>query len=74
MISTSTDRRELHNVAFDSGLATRGLCGNLHLPTGRACVLPALHRDGCRLEPPDLVDRLVGYRAGAGPGSRRNSA
>lgn len=41
------DRRDLHNAEVDRDLAVGGLCGNIHLATGRRCRLPAHHGGGC---------------------------
>lgn len=41
-------RQDLHNTQIDAGLARAGLCGAIHLPTGRRCFLPAAHGDGCQ--------------------------
>jgi hypothetical protein len=47
---------ERHNAAADEKLIDMGACGQKHLPTGRACVLPALHSGGCDFR---LVDEPV---------------
>ena len=39
--------RQIHNVEVDGAVAGQHLCGNLHLPTGRVCLLPERHRGGC---------------------------
>jgi hypothetical protein len=39
--------RQIHNVEVDDAVAGQHLCGNLHLPTGRVCLLPERHRGGC---------------------------
>lgn len=44
-------RLELHNAHIDDALALAGRCGNLHLPTGARCRLPARHRGGCGFVP-----------------------
>jgi hypothetical protein len=44
-------RLELHNAHIDDALALAGRCGNLHLPTGARCRLPARHRGGCDFVP-----------------------
>jgi hypothetical protein len=41
------ERLEIHNIEIDRAVAARHLCGNLHLPTGRVCLLPERHRGGC---------------------------
>jgi hypothetical protein len=40
--------RQIHNVEVDDAIAGQHLCGNLHLPTGRVCLLPERHRGGCQ--------------------------
>jgi hypothetical protein len=42
------DRLEIHNSEVDQALADQRLCGNLHLPSGRVCLLPKRHRGGCQ--------------------------
>jgi len=42
------ERLELHNIDVDEALAGQHLCGNLHLPSGRVCLLPERHRGGCQ--------------------------
>jgi hypothetical protein len=39
--------RQIHNIEVDDAVAGQHLCGNLHLPTGRVCLLPERHRGGC---------------------------
>jgi hypothetical protein len=41
------DRREVHNVAFDDDIVEAHLCGMTDLRTGRACMEPVRHGDGC---------------------------
>jgi hypothetical protein len=41
-------RQDLHNAHVDAALARSGLCGAIHLATGRRCFLPANHDDGCQ--------------------------
>ncbi len=43
----SSRERQIHNVEVDDAVAGQHLCGNLHLPTGRVCLLPERHRGGC---------------------------
>jgi hypothetical protein len=44
-------RFDLHNASVDEHVAQAGLCGFMHLPTGRTCVLPARHPGSCAFEP-----------------------
>jgi hypothetical protein len=45
------DRSDIHNVSVDEHVALAGLCGFVHLPTGRTCVLPARHPGSCAFQP-----------------------
>jgi hypothetical protein len=45
-------RLERHNVSVDENLADQGVCAQVHLPTGRICLLPHRHRGSCHFEPP----------------------
>ena len=40
--------QQIHNIEVDDAVAGQHLCGNLHLPTGRVCLLPERHRGGCK--------------------------
>jgi hypothetical protein len=42
------DRPEMHNIEVDEAFAGQHLCGNLHLPSGRVCLLQERHRGGCQ--------------------------
>ena len=42
------DRLEIHNIEVDEAVAGQHLCGTLHLPSGRVCLLPERHRGGCQ--------------------------
>ncbi len=42
------ERQEIHNIEVDQAVAGQHLCGNLHLPSGRVCLLPERHRGGCQ--------------------------
>lgn len=48
---TDDSERVSHNIDTDENLAAAGRCGALHLPSGRACILPARHPGGCHFEP-----------------------
>lgn len=45
------DRSDIHNVSVDEHVARAGLCGFMHLPSGRTCVLPARHPGSCAFQP-----------------------
>jgi hypothetical protein len=44
-------RSDIHNVSVDEHVASAGLCGFTHLPSGRTCVLPARHPGSCSFQP-----------------------
>jgi hypothetical protein len=46
----SAERFDIHNVSVDEMVARAGLCGFIHLPTGRTCILPARHPGSCSFE------------------------
>lgn len=43
------ERLDGHNASVDSGLALAGLCGVVHLASGRTCRLSAHHPAACEL-------------------------
>lgn len=45
-------RRDVHNPNIDQDAAESDLCGTLDLRTGRICLRPALHADGCEFQSP----------------------
>jgi hypothetical protein len=47
----SIGRTDIHNASVDQAVASAGLCGFTHLPSGRTCVLPARHPDSCSFQP-----------------------
>ena len=53
MSTQSRDRLSIHNPSVDETLARAGACGQTHLPTGRACVLPHGHAGSCVFVPRD---------------------
>lgn len=42
----------LHNSHVDQDIAQRHLCGNVHLASGRECLLPERHCGGCAFVEP----------------------
>lgn len=44
-------RADLHNPSVDEQAAEAGMCGNVHMPSGRICVLPSKHSGPCRFVP-----------------------
>ena len=49
-------RLDLHNSNIEQVAAEVGQCGTIDLRSGRVCRLPALHPDGCDLQPTDAPD------------------
>jgi hypothetical protein len=43
-------RPDVHNASVDEHVAQAGLCGFMHLPSGRTCVLPARHSGSCAFQ------------------------
>ena len=56
------ERADIHNATIDTDAADAGLCGQLHLRTGRACVLPARHPGECVFHDSETVDNAVAVR------------
>lgn len=54
------DRLELHNSVCNEYVAMAGMCGFVHLPTGRTCLLPARHPGPCQLTRPDEIPAVLG--------------
>ncbi|MDQ2791252.1 MAG: hypothetical protein DLM60_02560 [Pseudonocardiales bacterium] len=52
-----TKRLDDCNSSVDTQLARAGACAQIHLPSGRICVLPHHHRGSCRfLSASDIAD------------------
>jgi hypothetical protein len=59
MNTSLADRLEIHNAGFREDAARAGLCGSLHLPTGRVCLHTARHPGPCEFSTPSkLASRL----------------
>jgi len=50
---------ERHNASVDEQVIEHGACGQQHLPTGRACLLPARHTGPCEFRSPDEVQAVL---------------
>jgi hypothetical protein len=52
-LSTDTATRraeetsEMHNASVDEDATREGACAQVHLPTGRMCILPHGHKGSC---------------------------
>jgi hypothetical protein len=58
---------ERSNTSVDEQLADAGVCGQVHLPTGRTCVEPARHAGGCDFVVRDEVPKRVERHLAAHP-------
>jgi len=45
-------RLDLHHISIDFAAASAGLCGFMHLNSGRVCQLPHRHHGPCQLPDP----------------------
>ena len=45
-------RLDVHNSNVDQDTAETGRCGIVDLHSGRVCLLPALHPNGCHFQAP----------------------
>jgi len=58
------NRPEIHNSDVDEQVAETGACGQVHLPTGRTCVLEHRHQGACEFVPREEVqDSVAQHRA-----------
>jgi hypothetical protein len=54
------ERPDASSLHVREDVAAAGRCGNVHLPTGRTCTLPARHRGSCNfVGPQDAEDVAV---------------
>jgi hypothetical protein len=52
MFPRASERRDLHNSSIDEEAALTGHCAVTHLASGRVCMLPYRHVDGCHFALP----------------------
>jgi hypothetical protein len=52
-------RPDLSSPNVREDVAVTGLCGNVHLPTGRTCHLPERHPGSCHFVGPDDAGNLT---------------
>lgn len=57
--NSTAERREVHNVSVDERVARAQMCGQVHLPSGRTCILPFGHLGSCGFEDPDRAQRVA---------------
>ena len=65
------DTSEMHNASVDEDAARQGACAQVHLPTGRMCILPHGHPGSCHFIAADAAYvSLPAHRStGAGKGA-----
>jgi hypothetical protein len=52
-------RSDLSNVHVREDLARAGRCANVHLATGRTCLLPLRHHGPCEFHNPQEADDIL---------------
>ena len=62
------DTSEMHNASVDEDAVREGVCGQLHLPTGRMCTLSHGHGASCEFL---SADAAYASRAQHRTGQRR---
>lgn len=55
----ASERLEIHNTSVDEQVAHARLCGHVHLPTGRTCILPVSHPGSCYFTSPDQAHQVA---------------
>jgi hypothetical protein len=50
------ERPDLHNSSISEDAAAAARCGEVHLPTGRTCILPHRHAGACKFVSPEEVE------------------
>jgi hypothetical protein len=64
LIDPLRERLEVHNSHCCEEVARSGLCGFVHMASGRICKLPERHTGPCRFEAPEFTgaDTIVPAR------------
>jgi hypothetical protein len=52
-------RPDLSNIHVREDLARAGRCGNVHLATGRTCLLPLRHHGPCEFHNPQEAEDIL---------------
>lgn len=52
-------RLDLSNIHVREDLARAGRCANVHLATGRTCLLPLRHHGPCEFHNPQEADEIL---------------
>ena len=55
-----TVRSDLSNIHVREDLARAGRCANVHLATGRTCLLPLRHFGPCEFHNPQEAEDILG--------------
>jgi hypothetical protein len=63
----ATDTSEMHNASVDEDAAKEGACAQVHLPTGRMCVLPHGHKGSCDFIPAEAAYASLPHHRSDGP-------
>ncbi|WP_457973671.1 hypothetical protein [Arthrobacter sp. D1-17] len=53
------ERPDLRSIHVREDVARAGRCGNVHLATGRTCILPERHHGSCEFVRPDDASGLA---------------
>ena len=64
--SATIERPEVHNAAVDASRRQQGACAQVHLATGRICLLQHGHRASCEFESPENADASLARQRLAG--------
>ena len=57
---SSGERPDLRSLHVREDVALSGLCGNVHLATGRTCILPERHQGSCNFVGPEDANGVAG--------------
>jgi hypothetical protein len=57
---SSGERPDLRSFHVREDVALSGLCGNVHLATGRTCILPERHPGSCKFVGPEDAHGMAG--------------
>jgi hypothetical protein len=55
------ERPDVSSLHVREDIAAAGLCGNVHLPTGRTCTLPARHQGSCNFVGPEDAEDVAAH-------------
>jgi hypothetical protein len=54
-VRRAADTSEMHNASMDEDAAQEGAWAQVHLPTGRMCILPHGHKGSCDFIPAEAA-------------------